>query len=172
MSEPIHNAICNQWLLKKWPAESPVSSFNLGTSVAWNTKGQEHSSEPKQCECPRGGFLRSEFPEILPALFSYLISSVTCRGSGHQKQVISSLAPEVIFFPDTQSLYELTQHCCVKNSSLIKCCFKIQVITTVCVYMPMFVRVCWHLLCGGWNDNSPKTMRRLVVTSLNFRVRP
>ena len=49
------------------------------------------------------------------------------------KLFLLSLDPEVIFFPDTLGLCELTQDCDANNSSLMKCCFKIQVITTVYV---------------------------------------
>lgn len=57
------------------------------------------------------------------------------------KLFLLSLAPEVIFFQiDTQGLCELTQGCDA-NSSLMKCCFKIQVITTMYVYVPMFGHV-------------------------------
>lgn len=80
------------------------------------------------------------------------------------KLFLLSLAPETIFFPHSQSLCEVAQGYDASNRSLMKCCFKIHVITTM--YMPVFV----HLYIGTYSarldDNSPKAIRRL-----NFRSR-
>lgn len=52
-SEPIHNTICNKCQL--------TADFKTGQ--------EEDSSEQEQYDWPEGEFLRSDFPEALPALF-------------------------------------------------------------------------------------------------------